>query len=116
MGIARFSYTPILPLMQSDLSFSNKVAGYLATSNYAGYLVGAVLVGILPLKQRRKTFLRLSLILSVITTAGMGLFQTYSVWYIFRFVSGLSSAFVLVLASSIVLDKLAEKGKTNWSG
>ncbi|MEK1829483.1 YbfB/YjiJ family MFS transporter [Priestia megaterium] len=56
MGIARFSYTPILPLMQSDLSFSNKVAGYLATSNYAGYLVGAVLVGILPLKQRKKHF------------------------------------------------------------
>ncbi|WP_259345543.1 YbfB/YjiJ family MFS transporter [Priestia aryabhattai] len=116
MGIARFSYTPILPLMQSDLSFSNKVAGYLATSNYAGYLVGAVLVGILPLKQRRKAFLRLSLILSVVTTAGMGLFQMYSAWYVFRFVSGFSSAFVLVLASSIVLDKLAEKEKTNCSG
>ncbi len=116
MGIARFSYTPILPLMQSDMSFSNKVAGYLAASNYAGYLVGAVLVGILPLKKRRKAVLRLSLILSVITTAGMGLFQMYSAWYTFRFISGFSSAFVLVLASSIVLDKLAEKEKTNWSG
>jgi predicted MFS family arabinose efflux permease len=102
--------------MQSDLSFSNKVAGYLATSNYAGYLVGAVLVGILPLKKRRKAVLRLSLIFSVIATAGMGLFQMYSAWYTFRFISGFSSAFVLVLASSIVLDKLAEKEKTNWSG
>ncbi|MGG3573549.1 YbfB/YjiJ family MFS transporter [Bacillus gobiensis] len=116
MGIARFSYTPILPLMQNDMSFSNGVAGYLATSNYAGYLVGAILTGIFPLKQRRKAFLRLSIILSVITTAGMGLFQSYSIWYVFRFVSGFSSAFVLVLASSIVLDKLVEKGKTNWSG
>ncbi|RAS71551.1 YbfB/YjiJ family MFS transporter [Priestia endophytica] len=116
MGVARFSYTPILPLMQNDMLFSNGVAGYLATSNYAGYLVGAVLAGIFPLKQRRKAFLRLSLILSVITTAGMGLIQSYLIWYVFRFVSGFSSAFVLVLASSIVLDKLAEKGKTNWSG
>ncbi|MGK3720410.1 YbfB/YjiJ family MFS transporter [Priestia megaterium] len=116
MGIARFSYTPILPLMQSDMSFSNKVAGYLATSNYAGYLIGAVLVGILPLKKRRKAVLRLSLIFSVITTAGMGLFQMYSAWYTCRFISGFSSAFVLVLSSSIVLDKLAEKEKTNWSG
>ncbi|MEK1829484.1 YbfB/YjiJ family MFS transporter [Priestia megaterium] len=41
----------------------------------------------------------------------MGLFQMYSAWYVFRFVSGFSSAFVLVLASSIVLDKLAEKRK-----
>ena len=116
MGIARFSYTPILPLMQNDMLFSNEVAGYLATSNYAGYLVGAVLAGIFPLRQWRKAFLRLNLILSVITTAGMGFFHLYTVWYVFRFVSGFSSAFVLVLASSIVLDKLAEKSKTNWSG
>jgi predicted MFS family arabinose efflux permease len=46
----------------------------------------------------------------------MGLFQMYSAWYTCRFISGFSSAFVLVLSSSIVLDKLAEKEKTNWSG
>lgn len=116
MGIGRFAYTPILPLMQSDLSFSNAVGGYLATSNYAGYLLGAFLVGIIPVKQHRTFILRLSLVISIITTASMGLFQSYFIWYGLRFISGISSAIVFVMASGIVLDKLAIRNKLNWSG
>lgn len=116
MGIGRFAYTPILPLMQNDLSFSNEVAGYLATSNYAGYLLGAMLTGIIPLHRHRTMVLRLSLIGSILTTAYMGLGDSYLLWYVLRFLSGIASAFVFVLASSIVLDQLAAKDKTNWSG
>ncbi|OMP67371.1 YbfB/YjiJ family MFS transporter [Domibacillus epiphyticus] len=116
MGIGRFAYTPILPLMQNDLSFSNAVAGYLATSNYGGYLIGAILAGVIPLKQHRTIVLRFSFIISILMTACMGLFHSYFLWYVLRFLSGLASAFVFVLASSIVLDKLAAGGKTNWSG
>jgi len=116
MGIGRFAYTPILPLMQSDLSFSNAVGGYLATSNYAGYLLGAFLVGVIPVKQHRTFILRLSLVISILTTASMGLFQSYFIWYGLRFISGISSAIVFVMASGIVLDKLAIRNKLNWSG
>src|ERR1700741_643430 len=42
MGIGRFSLTPILPLMQQDAGLSLTVGGWLATSNYAGYLLGAL--------------------------------------------------------------------------
>ncbi len=116
MGIGRFAYTPILPLMQNSLSFSNSVAGYLATSNYAGYLIGAILAGIIPFKKYKTISMRLSLIVSILTTAFMGLFNSYLSWYVLRFLSGLASAFVFVLASSIVLDNLAIRNKTNWSG
>ncbi|MED4225414.1 YbfB/YjiJ family MFS transporter [Neobacillus cucumis] len=116
MGIGRFAYTPILPLMQKDLSFSNTVAGYIASSNYAGYLLGAILGGALPLKKYRVIILKISLIISILTTALMGLTYSHFLWYVLRFLSGVSSAYVLVLASGIVLDKLAVISKTSWSG
>jgi predicted MFS family arabinose efflux permease len=116
MGIGRFAYTPILPLMQNALSFSDVVAGYLASSNYLGYLVGAILAGVLPLTKHRTFYLRISLMLSVFTTLSMGLSHSYILMLVFRFISGVASAFIFVLASSLVLDKLAFTGKTNWSG
>jgi predicted MFS family arabinose efflux permease len=116
MGIGRFAYTPILPLMQKDLSFSDTVAGYIASSNYAGYLLGAILAGAVPLKKYRVIILKISLIISILTTGIMGLTYSHFLWYVLRFLSGFSSAYVLVLASGIVLDKLATINKTSWSG
>ena len=46
MGIGRFVFTPILPLMQRDLGMTNSVAGWLAGLNYLGYLLGAVICSI----------------------------------------------------------------------
>jgi predicted MFS family arabinose efflux permease len=116
MGIGRFAYTPILPLMQNALSFSNAEAGYLASSNYAGYFVGAILAGVLPLKKHKTFYLRISLMVSILTTCMMGLSHFYILMLTVRFISGVASAFIFVLASSIVLDKLAVTGKTSWSG
>ncbi|PAK37116.1 YbfB/YjiJ family MFS transporter [Peribacillus simplex] len=116
MGIGRFAYTPILPLMQKDLSLSNTTAGYIASSNYAGYLLGAILAGATQFKKYRTNLLRVSLIISILTTALMGLTYSNLLWNLLRFLSGFASAFVLVLASGIVLDKLAAIRKTSWSG
>jgi MFS family permease len=116
IGIGRFAYTPIFPFMQRDLLFSNAVAGYLASSNYAGYLVGAVLSSFISWKHRGTFSLSLCLFISILTTLCMGLTNSYVVWFILRFVSGIVSAFVFVLASSIVLDKLAVYGRSSWSG
>jgi len=43
MGIGRFSLTPILPLMQHDMGVTFAQGGWLATSNYLGYLIGALI-------------------------------------------------------------------------
>ncbi|ULL14022.1 YbfB/YjiJ family MFS transporter [Paenibacillus sp. H1-7] len=116
MGIGRFAYTPILPLMQQDQLISDAASGYLASSNYAGYLLGALLAGWIPWKTHKTSCYRASLAASVLSTVLMGLTASYAAWFVLRFVSGAASAFVFVLASSMVLDGLAAKGKTAWSG
>src|SRR2546430_13524654 len=43
MGIGRFAFTPLLPMMQDDAGISLAQGGYLASANYLGYLAGALL-------------------------------------------------------------------------
>ncbi|MCK1987118.1 YbfB/YjiJ family MFS transporter [Lysinibacillus fusiformis] len=116
MGIGRFSYTVILPYMQEASGFSRATAGYLATSNYLGYLIGALVVGRLPIEQKRVPFLQVGLIISMLTTAFMGFTETIIIWYVLRFISGVMSAFIFVVIASLVLDQLADNNKSHLSG
>ena len=43
IGIGRFSYTPILPYMISELKLTTTDAGLIASSNYLGYLLGSLI-------------------------------------------------------------------------
>ncbi|MFC6041242.1 YbfB/YjiJ family MFS transporter [Paenisporosarcina macmurdoensis] len=116
MSIGRFAYTPILPFMQQEAGFSTRFAGFLASSNYAGYLVGAIIASIVPLKRNRAIFLRISIISSIVLTLLMGLTYSHTSWMVWRFLSGITSAFVFVLASSLILDQLAKQRKLGWVG
>ncbi|MGN4125900.1 YbfB/YjiJ family MFS transporter [Lysinibacillus sphaericus] len=116
MGIGRFSYTVILPYMQETFAFSRAIAGFLATSNYLGYLVGALIAGRLQIGDKRISFLQLALVMSILTTAIMGCTQVLFIWYGLRFISGMMSAFIFVVVASLVLDQLAGSGKAHISG
>jgi MFS family permease len=116
MSIGRFAYTPILPFMQQEAGFTTRFAGFLASSNYAGYLVGAIIASIVPLKRKRAMYLRFSIIISILLTLLMGLTYSHTSWMLWRFLSGITSAFVFVLASSLILDQLAKQRKLGWVG
>ncbi|WP_375696247.1 YbfB/YjiJ family MFS transporter [Bartonella sp. AP331QHHD] len=42
MGIGRFFYTPVFPVMLDEGLFTFKQLSYIASANYGGYLVGSM--------------------------------------------------------------------------
>ncbi|RFU61620.1 YbfB/YjiJ family MFS transporter [Peribacillus glennii] len=116
MGIGRFAYTPILPLMKFSAGLSEDKTGYLASANYAGYLLGAAMSGLVKGHGKLRIFLNGSLIACILTLAGMGIADYYGTWLFLRFIAGAASGLIFVLSSSIVLDELARKGRSILSG
>lgn len=108
MGIGRFAFTPILPMMMENHLFSPAGAGYLASSNYLGYLVGAFILTLVQVNNRSRLLLA-GLIGSIVTTWGMGEFHSLETWLLLRFLSGLASAVVFVIASSMVMERISGK-------
>lgn len=114
MGISRFAFTPILPFMREDVGFSVETAGFLASSNYIGYFVGALWAGFIT--KNRKGFLLLAVLINVASVVLMGIIDSYTIWLILRFVAGVTGGLVFVLTSSIVMDYLAQHFLASWSG
>ncbi|RTL49117.1 MAG: YbfB/YjiJ family MFS transporter [Rhodocyclaceae bacterium] len=106
LGVARFSYTPLLPLMQKQAGLGVAAAGWLAAINYCGYLSGALwasLINDLVLKDR---LYRIGLIVSVTSTAMMGLSDNIVLWAVSRFIAGLSTAAGMLLGTGLILNWL----------
>jgi len=112
LGIGRFVYTPILPVMLDALHWSKADAGYVASSNFAGYLAGAMAATRKIPPGRQRPLLLAVLLLSAVTTAGMALDSHLWVFLALRLAGGAASAFVIVLASALVLERLpaAQRG------
>ena len=70
MGIGRFAFTPILPMMREDGVLTIADGGWLASANYLGYLVGAL--SAVAIRIRPAVAIRAGLVVIVAATAGMG--------------------------------------------
>lgn len=115
MGIGRFAFTPILPLMQRDLGVSHSLAGGLAALNYIGYLAGALLCAVWP-RVLRSTAVNLgALITCIATTLLMGLTLSHQWWGILRFLAGFASAVLFVVIAIEVREILIHSGHSRWN-
>ncbi|MEK1868899.1 MAG: YbfB/YjiJ family MFS transporter, partial [Ensifer adhaerens] len=110
MGFGRFSFTPILPGMMSGIPLSAADAGFVASANFVGYLVGAVLAAYGWAAGRERLVALLSLLATAVLLAAMGMTESVAAFAIIRFLAGVASALAMIFTSSIVLSHGAAAG------
>jgi predicted MFS family arabinose efflux permease len=116
MGLGRFAFTPILPLMTGQAGLSAAAGATLATANYLGYLVGPVLTLTLPQLVSSRILYRCSLVLIVVSLLGMSLTTNELIWLGLRFLAGAASAllFVMIASSAAYHCRDADRHVTGW--
>jgi MFS family permease len=102
MGIGRFAFTPILPMMQADAGIGLVEGGWLASANYVGYLLGAL--SAVSLRFPASLVIRAGLAAVGLTTLAMGFTMHLAGWLALRLLAGVASAWVLVFASAWCLE------------
>jgi len=114
LGIGRFAFTPLLPLMLQEGRLNINAGGLLASLNYAGYFIGALTCAFMPFDHRK--LLRFGLVMTTVLTFSMGLTHTFALWGGLRLIGGIVSAWTFVFASQWGLRRLAELHQHGWSG
>ncbi len=107
MGFGRFLFTATLPDIMIQLSLSTTIAGWLASINYIGYFIGALIAMFVP---QRLTWHMLILwtIVSVITTILLVVpNMSLNLWYVIRLLSGIASGVAMILSSSLVIQSFS---------
>src|SRR3954469_15517344 len=96
MGIGRFAFTPLLPMMQADAGLTLREGAWLASANYMGYFAGALSAS----RVSPAVALRGGLAAIGLSTMLMGLLDGVAIWAGLRFAAGLASGWVMVHVSA----------------
>lgn len=122
MGIGRFAFTPLLPMMLHDGVVTLAGGSWLATANYLGYLIGALacmaLPWVAPRARQRWHAVRLArwgLAATVLLTLGMAL-PLPGAWPALRFAAGVASALVFLNVSVWCMVRLVALGHAALGG
>ncbi|TFZ06682.1 YbfB/YjiJ family MFS transporter [Ramlibacter henchirensis] len=113
MGIGRFAFTPMLPLMLQAGQLDVAGGGWVAAANYAGYLIGALTAA-----RTGWTAPRLAataLLGTAALTAAMALQGPLMWWAALRLLAGIASAWAFVATAIWCLSALARAGSPSWS-
>lgn len=99
MGIGRFAFTPVWPLMAQEAGLSLAQGGWLASANYVGYLLGALAAVAWPIRRLRGT-LAASLLAVALLTLAMPLWHGMAMWCALRLAAGYASASAFICVAA----------------
>ncbi|WP_170317754.1 YbfB/YjiJ family MFS transporter [Paroceanicella profunda] len=111
LGMARFAFTPLLPLMEAQAGLSIRDGGILGAMIYAGYMTGVLSLALLRGPRLRYAMYRAGLVIAVLSTAAMALTTDVLLWGVLRFLGGACGAAAMLLASEFLLGWLLRNGR-----
>jgi predicted MFS family arabinose efflux permease len=114
LGIGRFAYTPLLPLMQETLGWSVPQAGDVASANFAGYMVGALIASVLAQRPERRFWLLAGMVLIVVSISAGAAVTSFPAWLAIRFLAGVASALCLILGTAVVIESLTSTARPQF--
>lgn len=112
MGFGRFLFTATLPDIMTQLSLSTTIAGWMASINYIGYFIGALIAMFVP---QRLTWRMLLLwtVVSVVTTMLLVVpNMSLNLWYVIRLLSGIASGVAMILSSSLMVQSFSHERRS----
>lgn len=115
MGLARFSFTPMISIMAKADVLTVAQAGELASLNYAGYLAGSLFFMFYRSYKKLTWFYALYAV-NAVTLLMMPFSENYLFWAVLRTISGFASAGMFILFSAVVLEHLARDNRAHLAG
>ncbi len=103
IGLARFAYTPLIPVLIAAQWFSPSQAAYLGAANLAGYLAGAVAGRPLAARIAHATVLRLMMLVVAAAFFACATPLSFAWFFFWRFAAGIGGGVLMVLAAPAVL-------------
>ena len=101
--------------MAEGIGLTKPRGGLIASANFLGYLLGALAAASPFLPGGKRGWFIAALAGSALSTAAMGLVSTVPAFLLLRLAGGIASAFVLVFASALVLERLAAMNRPGLS-
>lgn len=107
VGLARFAYTALMPQMVHAGWFSGEQVAYLGAANLLGYLIGALAAAPLAERLGPARVLVACWAAVALSFAGCSQPQPMTVFFVWRLVSGVAGATLMVLGPSVAMAAVA---------
>ena len=112
MGFGRFLFTATLPDIMTQLSLSTVIAGWLASVNYSGYFIGALIAMFVPQRLTWQMLIAWTAV-SIVTTMLLVVPNlSLNIWYVIRLLSGIASGVAMILSSSLVIQSFSDERRS----